>query len=53
MSSFKFVTFNLISMNKFIGIVTNYVFLTVKSQQVFVFSFVIFVQDYSSTEGFV
>ena len=37
MSIFKFVTFHFISINKFIGVGTNYVFLTVKIQQGFVF----------------
>lgn len=49
----KFVTLHFISINKFIGIVTKCIFLTVKRQGFSVFLVVICVKDNNSTKGFV
>lgn len=53
MSMSKFVTLHFISINKFIGIVTKCIFLTVKRQGFSVFLVVICVKDNNSTKGFV
>lgn len=53
MSMSKFVTLHFISINKFVGKVTKYIFLTVKRQGFSVFFVVICVKDHNSAKGFV